>query len=153
MYMTEKLGAWQVGDDERRGAVEFKLFFPDRARDPSQYETKRFIEGEGRPREVPDFGEPRIDSIQVAGTFQSQLGQNDWDFATAPQLERNPHAKGWLWSFRTPNELPADFYEYKYRVRFRNGEERILGDPCSRYGGKSDQNSAFVHRRQRSDRA
>jgi pullulanase/glycogen debranching enzyme len=144
MYMTERFGAWQVGNDERRGAVEFKLFFPDRARDPSQYEARRFIEGEGGRREVPNFGEPRIDSIQVAGTFQSQLGQTDWDFATAPQLERKPHAKGWVWSFRTPTELPADFYEYKYRLRFGNGEERILGDPCSRYGGKSDQNSAFV---------
>ena len=144
MYMTERFGAWQSGGDEQRGAVEFKLFFPDRARDASQYEATRFIDREDGAHEVPDFGDPRIESIRVAGTFQSVLGQRDWDFSVASQLARTPHEKGWLWTFRTQTELPADFYEYKYRVRFRNGEERTLSDPCSRYGGKSDQNSAFV---------
>jgi 1,4-alpha-glucan branching enzyme len=144
MYMTERFGAWQVGDDEQRGAVEFKLFFPDRARDASQYEATRFVDRVDERGQVPDFGDPRIESIRVAGTFQAHIGQSDWNFAAAPELVRQPHAKGWVWTYRTPVELPADFYEYKYRVRFRSGEERILGDPCSRYGGKSDQNSAFV---------
>lgn len=144
MYMTERFGAWQAGGDEQGGAVEFKLFFPDSARDPSQYEATRFIDRGNRREEVPDFGDPKIASIRVAGTFQPHLGHSNWDFASAPQLERQPHARGWLWTYRTPVELPAEFYEYKYRIRFQNGEERILGDPCSRYGGKSDQNSAFV---------
>lgn len=144
MYMNEEFGAWQIGESEEQGAVRFRLFFPDRARDPGQYEETRWIEREGRRREVPEFGDPKIESIRVAGTFQTHLGQSNWDFLTGPELERQPHSKGWLWSYETPVELPSDFYEYKYLLRFQNGEERILGDPCSRYGGTAQQNSAFV---------
>jgi hypothetical protein len=43
MYMTERFGAWEVGNDERRGAVEFKLFFPDRAHDASR--VNRYVSG------------------------------------------------------------------------------------------------------------
>lgn len=144
MYMSERFGAWQIGDDEAKGAASFKIFFPDRARDPSQYEETRWIERAGRRRQVADFGDPKIESIRVGGTFQSFLGQENWDWNSAPQLSRQPHDKGWVWSYETPVELPADFYEYKYRIRFQNGEERTLGDPCSRYGGRLNQNSAFV---------
>jgi hypothetical protein len=34
-YMDERFGAWQVGNDPNQGAVQFKLFFPDRAKSPS----------------------------------------------------------------------------------------------------------------------
>src|SRR6266566_2225 len=135
MYMTERFGAWQIGNDSSRGCVEFKLFFPDRNRAPEQFE----------PREArPAYGDPKIVSIRVAGDFQHELGQADWDFDAAPEMTRTPHPKGWVWSYRTDVELPAGFYEYKYLLRFQDGTTRKVGDPCTRYGGRQYQNSAFV---------
>ena len=141
MYMTEKFGAWQVGDDAGGGKVEFKVFFPDRAKDNSQYEAAR---KDSAGKLVQDFGDPKIVSIQVAGSFQNHLSQSDWDFAAAPSMTREAHHKGWLWRFRTEQDLPADFYEYKYFVKFEDGTERVVSDPCTRYGGSKDQNSGFV---------
>ncbi|HYX53934.1 MAG TPA: alpha-amylase family glycosyl hydrolase, partial [Candidatus Limnocylindrales bacterium] len=42
--------------------------------------------------------------------------------------------------------LPAGFYDYKYLVTFEDGSQRMVSDPCSRYGGKDveNQNSGFV---------
>ena len=137
MYMAEKFGAWQVGHNADRGQAEFKIFFPDRQKDNSQYEAER---RDGDDKLVPDFGDPKIVSIQVAGDFQ----QNKWDFAAAPFLAKEDHPKGRVWRFRTQEELHAGFYEYKYRVIFENGTERIVSDPCTRYGGSENQNSGFV---------
>lgn len=139
MYMSEKFGAWQIGSEPDRGQVEFKLFFPDRARDPSQYDPQP---EDGHS--VQEYGDPKIVSIQVAGDFQSSIGQTDWDFEAAPAMTKEPHAKGWLWTYRTQVELPAGFYEYKYYVTFANGTQRKVGDPCTRYGGSEHQNSGFV---------
>ena len=61
--------------------VEFKLFFPDRSKDPTQYQA---APEDGHA--AADYGDPQIASIQVAGTFQTQLGQQNWDFAAAPAL-------------------------------------------------------------------
>lgn len=144
MYMQEKFGAWQVGTDPNQGVVAFNLFFPDRTVDASQYDATRWIGESENSWQVPDFGDPKIDSISVVGSFQSVLGQPAWDKTTAPMLVRQPHPKGHRWTYQTPIELPADFYEYKYVVRFQNGTERTLGDPCSRYGGRNNQNSGFV---------
>ncbi|HEX8184019.1 MAG TPA: alpha-amylase family glycosyl hydrolase, partial [Blastocatellia bacterium] len=141
MYMAEKFGSWQAGGDAAVGQVEFKIFFPDRSKDSSQYEAVR-KDSAGEP--VPDFGDPKIASIQVAGSFQKHLSQSDWDFEAAPSLIKKDHPKGWLWAFRTEEELPADFYEYKYLVTFEDGTRRIVSDPCTRYGGSKNQNSGFV---------
>jgi 1,4-alpha-glucan branching enzyme len=140
MYMTEKLGAWQVGDDTDKGKVEFKLFFPDRKKDPSQY----LAPSEFAPPKGPNYGNPNIKSIQVAGDFQEKLGQKNWHFENAPQMTKIEHPKGWVWTYRTDFDLPAGFYQYKYYVTFNNGERRTVGDPCTRYGGSENQNSAFV---------
>jgi 1,4-alpha-glucan branching enzyme len=141
MYMSERFGAWQVGGNEAGGKVEFKLFFPDRRKDPSQYrETRTGSSGHS----VPDFGDPKIVRVQVAGDFQKHLGQSDWDFERAPDLQPIEHPKGRVWTFQTERELPADFYEYKYYVTFESGEKRKVGDPCTRYGGRERQNAAFV---------
>jgi 1,4-alpha-glucan branching enzyme len=113
--MDSRLGAWQVGNDSLHGAVQFKLFFPN----------------------GPD---PRISSIRVCGSFQDQK----WDFLNAPQMTRSVIDEGALWSYTTPVELPADFYEYKYLVTFDGGERRWVSDPCTRYGGSENQNAAFV---------
>jgi pullulanase/glycogen debranching enzyme len=137
MYMSERFGAWQVGNDPHQGSVEFKLFFPDRSKDVSQYENKDENKG-------GTYGDPQIASIQIVGDFQSQLGQSNWDIGQAPQMQKVAHSKGWLWTYRTPVELPTGFYEYKYYLTFNNGETRYVGDPCTRYGGKENQNSAFV---------
>jgi 1,4-alpha-glucan branching enzyme len=139
MYMDNRFGAWQVGADPAKGAIEFKLFFPDR-NNPAQVDLAN-PNAAGRPT---TYGDPRIQSIQVAGDFQAALGQSNWDFANAPQLTKAATAAGAVWSYVTPLELPADFYEYKYFVTFQDGTTRIVGDPCARYGGKENQNSAVV---------
>jgi pullulanase/glycogen debranching enzyme len=140
MYMAERFGAWQIGDDPARGAAEFKIFIPGRAKDPTQYQPSRIVDG----HPVPDFGDAKIASIRVAGSFQSRLGQLDWSFGSAPAMTREDHPKGSVWRYRTGVELPAGFYEYKFLVTFEDGTKRKVGDPCTRYGGTENQNSALV---------
>src|SRR5579871_5519177 len=135
LYMDERFGAWQVGDDSEQGAVEFKLFFPDRNKDPSQYEANAAR---------PTYGDPQITAISVVGDFMAELGLNAWDWSNGLAMTRTPHAKGWVWSYRTPTELPKNFYEYKYSVTFADGTTRKVPDPCARYGGRENQNSGFV---------
>lgn len=118
-YMDSRLGAWQVGDDQNQGAIEFNLFFPSGAN-------------------------PHITSIAVAGSFQTVLGQPAWDFHVAPTLHQVSHAEGTIWTYTTPDPLPAGFYEYKYVVTFDNGEVRWVSDPCTRYGGSDNQNAAIA---------
>jgi 1,4-alpha-glucan branching enzyme len=116
--MAERCGAWQVGDGPD-GPVEFRIFFPAGA-------------------------DPEIDAIRVAGDFQHALGGADWDFAAGPALQRDDSdPRGTFWVARTP-ELPQGFYEYKYEVEFAGGERRRVSDPCTRYGGRTDQRAAVV---------
>jgi glycosidase len=143
MYMQEKFGAFQVGNDETKGAIEFKIFFPDRAVSPDQYHAQ--------PQDVPDhtppvegYGDPQIEFIKVVGDFQAHLGQAPWDGAAAPAMVRENHPKGFLFRYKTPIELPSDFYQYKYLVGFKGGKHRLVGDPCARYGGAEYQNSGVV---------
>jgi len=114
-YMDSRLGAWQVGNDATRGAAQFKIFLPN----------------------GPD---PHITSIRVVGSFQDE----PWDFLHAPQMTTSAIDEGTLWSYTTPAELPAGFYEYKYLVTFDGGETRWVSDPCTRYGGSENQNAALV---------
>jgi hypothetical protein len=87
-----------------------------------------------------------IKSIQVAGDFQAQLGQTAWDYMNAPALTKAPHAEGEIWSYETPVDLKAGFYEYKYYVIFNDATEppRWVSDPCTRYGGRENMNAGFV---------
>ena len=94
MYMSERFGAWQVGDDPVKGEAEFKLFIPDRSKDATQYQASRIVGG----RPVPDFGDAKIASIRVVGSFQSFLGQTNWDFLSAPMMTPADHPKGLVWS-------------------------------------------------------
>lgn len=118
-YLAEKFGAWQSSGGQNKGKVRFKLFFPN-------------------------ISNPQIQSIQVAGDFQDQLGQAKWDFTAGPQLTHNIHAEGDIWSFETNKDLTANFYQYKYFVTFNSGEKRIITDPFTRYGGSENENAAFV---------
>lgn len=82
----------------------------------------------------------------MAGDFQSKLGlgQANWDPVSAPTMSREAHSKGLVYRYKTPIELPADFYQYKYVVTFKGGERRWVGDPCARYGGSENENSGVV---------
>lgn len=129
--MYENFGATV---DNRR--VEFRLFFPDNTLDPRQY-----VNG----------GDPRIAEIRVIGSFQSELGGTDWDFASAPVMTRSrfefPAGRpiGWLYSHAPGQDLADGFYQYKYFVTFENGERRIVSDPCTKWSGSEGfENAAFV---------
>ncbi|MBF0554141.1 MAG: alpha amylase C-terminal domain-containing protein [Nitrospirae bacterium] len=121
--MYEGFGARQVGKDSDKGKVEFKLF-------------------------IPNVRDPKIKEIKVIGTFQEQLQkkQANWDPADAPVMELESDTKGWLWHYTTDVELTEGFYEYKYYVTFQDSavDPRWCTDPCARYGGSQNQNSAFV---------
>jgi pullulanase len=121
--MYEGFGA--VVDGNR---VEFRLFFPDRQVDATQY-----VRG----------GDPHIEAIRVTGDFQSHLGADNWDFSRAPLMQRQDHPNGWLYTFAI-DPIPDGFYQYKYFVTFQNGTTRWCGDPCTKYGGAEFENSAFV---------
>ncbi len=133
---SRQFGAWRLDDEAQTCPVKFSLFFPDRTKDPGQFRE--------RP-EIANYGDPRIKSIHVIGTFQEQLGQTNWTKDDANALQREENSKGFSWTFTT-KPLKAGFYEYKYLVTFLNGQVRIVSDPCSRYGGEDvkNQNSAFV---------
>ena len=118
----------QFGAVVQNSGVQFRLFIPDNARDHSQY-----VRGSS----------PRIRTVLVTGTFQSELGKTAWDLSTAAVMTRNEHPNGWLYSFAIPH-IRDGFYEYKYFVQFENDTTRWCGDPCSKYDGSEQQNSAFV---------
>jgi pullulanase len=108
--------------------VEFRLFFPDVAKDPAQYENG---------------GLPRIKDIRVTGTFQGRLGSTPWNLQQAPALTPHDHPNGILYTGAI-NALPDGFYEYKYFVTFENGTSRWCTDPCTRYVGTEFENAGFV---------
>src|SRR4051794_15080894 len=85
-------------------AVEFKLFFPDIAVDPTQYSIG---------------GLPKIARLQVTGDFQSKIGSGDWILASAPDMVKTAHPNGILYTYRIA-DLPDGFYQYKYFVTFEN---------------------------------
>jgi pullulanase len=118
----------QFGATVTNHSVQFKLFFPDKARDPFQY-----INGDL----------PRIAKIQVTGDFQSHLGQNKWDHLVAPSLTKKGNPNGWLYTYQI-NNLPDGFYQYKYFVTYENGTTRWCGDPCTKYVATQDENAGFV---------
>lgn len=121
VFMDERCGAWQFGGDETRGALEFRIFFPSGT-------------------------DPRVRAIRVGGNFQHELDSQDWDFGSGLPLEPQPgnDPRGVFWSARTPVDVPAGFFEYKYQVDFEDGTSRIVTDPCARYSGLSNQNSGVV---------
>ncbi len=123
-YIKEKIGSWQIGDSPIEGKVQFKVFFPD--------EEKGL--------------QHNIESIQVAGNFQEVLGYEKWDHTNAPLLTKTSHPEGEIWSYETPVNLKAGFYEYKYYITFKDALEkpRWVSDPCARYGGRENMNAGFV---------
>jgi pullulanase len=127
--MYESFGAYVPASPGPNGktTVEFRVFFPS----ASAYVAA---------------GQPRIKQISVHGSFQSP----PWDKTTAIVLKAGSYppppspgpAVGTLFSASVA--LPDGYYEYKYLVEFDDGQKRTLSDPCARYGGAQDDNSAFV---------
>jgi hypothetical protein len=117
--MYEKLGAYDQG-----GCIEIKVFFPGKA-------------------DYQRGGDPKITALRVYGDFQERLTGRAWEPAKALTLTPTPENGGTLYSCRT-DPLPPDFYQYKYLVTFANGETRIVGDPCARYGGSDECENAGV---------
>jgi pullulanase len=117
----------QFGAVVDRDKVEFKLFFPDNTIDSTQYARG---------------GLPQIKEIRVRGDFQSHVGGQDWELATAPVMTKTNHPKGWLYTCKIDQALPEGFYQYKYFVTFENETTRWCGDPCTKYGGSDEHENA-----------
>jgi pullulanase len=117
----------QFGAVIDQSKVEFKLFFPDNSVDPAHYARG---------------GLPKIKEIRIRGDFQSHIGGQDWELATAPMMAKNPHSKGWLYTCKIDQALPEGFYQYKYFVTFENETTRWCGDPCTKYGGADEHENA-----------
>jgi 1,4-alpha-glucan branching enzyme len=106
--------------------VEFRLFFPDNSKDILQ-----FVRG----------GLPKITEIRIPGTFNA----TGWDEKLAPAMTLEDHPSGLLYVYST-TVGEEGFYQYKFVVKFQDGTDRWVNDPCTRYGarlGNSD-NSGFV---------
>ena len=109
-------------------AVEFRLFFPDTARDSTQYSRG---------------GLPKITRLQVSGNFQSPIGSIDWDLASAPVMTRGDHPQGMLYTYRI-DQIPDGCYQYKYFVTYENQTTRWCTDPCTKCVATKEENAAFV---------
>lgn len=119
LYISERCGAWQVGDSPTDGAISFRVFFPAGT-------------------------DPHVAAIHAVGDFQTQLVGPAWDAAHAIALKRDDSdQRGTFWTAATAT-LPTGFYQYQYLVTFDTGETRLVTDPCARYGGLSNRNSAVV---------
>src|SRR5512135_2140398 len=108
--------------------VEFRLFFPDTAKDPTQYSRG---------------GLPKIKRLQATGDFQSQIGGADWDLSSAPEMARTDHDHGILYTYRI-EDLRDGFYQYKYFLTYENQTTRWCGDPCTKYVATKEENAGFV---------
>ncbi len=120
--------------DQKAQTVTFKLFIPDGERAPYQYEGG---------------GLPRLTSLSVVGGFQNPATK-DWSVDKPIPMVASDYTdpaskllKGTVYSY-TSGKLPPGFYEYKYIASFEDADPRYISDPCSRYGGTKNQNSAFV---------
>jgi pullulanase len=111
--------------------LSFKLFVPDNTIDPAQYQ--------GGDR-------PKIANVRIVGDFQTTVNPaaTNWNAATGLQMSQTPHANGLLFTYTLPATFPDGYYQYKYVVTFQNGAVRWIGDPCTKYGGDQEDNSAFV---------
>jgi 1,4-alpha-glucan branching enzyme len=82
----------------------------------------------------------------VIGDFQKIVDARatDWDASRGLVMNEEPHPNGRLFSFEFSPPLPPGYYQYQYFVQFAGGSSRVVGDPCTKYGGDSLDRSAFV---------
>jgi 1,4-alpha-glucan branching enzyme len=129
---TREFGAWPL-NDTGASTVRFSLFFPN---------ASQFV----APAPPGHYGDPQIASIWVIGSFQEQLSQQPWTKVPANAMRASPHGsgKGTIWQWTTAAPLPEGFYEYQFLVRFSDGSERQVADPCARWGGEQPSRSGVV---------
>lgn len=113
------------------GQQSITLFIPDNTIDPTQYSRG---------------GACNIAAVSIIGDFQHLVmrGAADWDQTAALPMTQSPHPNGYLFLYSFNPPLPDGYYQYQYVVRFNNGTVRVIGDPCTKYGGDSLDRSAFV---------
>jgi pullulanase len=113
------------------GEQSIRLFIPDNTIDPSQY-TGGDVS--------------HIASVSIIGDFQHLVtaGAPDWDQAGALPMTQTAHPNGHLFVYAFNPPLPDGWYQYQYVVSFEEGAVRVVGDPCTKYGGDSLDRSAFV---------
>jgi pullulanase len=119
------------GFSRAAGIDRIQLFVPDNTVDPAQY-----IAG----------GPCRIATLKVVSDFQSVInpGGPDWDYPTGLPMTRLAHPNGILFEYQFAQQLPDGYYQYQYVIQFQDGSVRWIGDPCTKYGGDSNDRSAFV---------
>lgn len=113
------------------GEQSIQLFIPDNTVDPTQYSRG---------------AASNIAAVNLIGDFQHLVtpGDADWDQAAALPMTQSPHPNGYLHIYTFHPPLPDGYYQYQFVVRFQNGTVRVVGDPCTKYGGDSLDRSAFV---------
>lgn len=113
------------------GEQSIQLFIPDNTVDLNQYSRG---------------GPSHIESVKIVSDFQHLVNPDstDWDPASALTMERTDHSNGYLFVYSFKKPLPDGWYQYQYLVRFNDTTVRLVGDPCSKYGGDSKDRSAFV---------
>jgi pullulanase len=125
--MYEKFGFTRSAS----GAQSITLFIPDNTVDSAQY-TRGSVS--------------HIASITIVSDFQSVVnpGSIDWDPASALAMTQTNHPNGHLFVYSIDPPLPDGWYQYQYLVTFDDTTVRLVGDPCTKYGGDSKDRSAFV---------
>src|SRR5580700_10029916 len=125
--MYEKFGFVRAASGEQ----SINLFIPDNTIDATQYTRG---------------GVCHIQAVSIVGDFQHLVnpGSTDWDPASDLAMTRTAHPNGFLFVYSFDPPLPDGWYQYKYLVRFDDTTVRLVGDPCTKYGGDSNDRSAFV---------
>jgi pullulanase len=113
------------------GEQSISLLIPDKTVDSAQYERGSVS---------------HIASIGIVSDFQHLVssGSTDWDPASALPMNRTAHPNGYLFVYSFDRPLPDGWYQYQYLVRFDDTTVRLVGDPCTKYGGDAKDRSAFV---------
>jgi pullulanase len=125
--MYEQFGFTRAASGEQ----SLTLFIPDNTVDATQYTRG---------------GVCHIQAISIVSDFQHLVnpGSTDWDPATALPMRRTAHPNGYLYVYSFATPLPDGWYQYLYLVSFEDTTVRMVGDPCTKYGGDSQDRSAFV---------
>ena len=125
--MYESFGFTQTA----AGVQSIQLFIPDNVVDPTQYTRG---------------AASNIRALSLIGDFQHIVtpAATDWDQTAALSMKQSAHPNGFLFTYTFNPPLPPGYYQYQYVVRFDNATVRVVGDPCTKYGGDSLDRSAFV---------
>jgi pullulanase len=121
----------QFGFSRTAAGDRIQLFIPDNSVDPSQYTVG---------------GPCRISDVRVVSDFQATVngGGGNWDYTSGLVMVKKAHPNGFVFDYEFVKPLPDGYYQYQYVVKFQDQSVRWVGDPCTKYGGDSNDRSAFV---------